>query len=459
MHECMKWLRLAFALPMIALTAAACAADTDDGSGTPSDDIGQTSDAITVCADGPTVKGVDVSHYQGSINWTKVAGAGYTFVVMKASEGTSYTDPTFKTNWAAAKNAGLVRGAYHFFRANVDGKAQAKHFASVIGTLGKQDLPPVLDLETQDGVSDATVISRAKAFLTELESLTGKTPIIYSGYFFTSLGSPSGFAKYPLWVANWGVSCPNIPNGGWKKWTFWQFTDHQSVAGIGGSVDADRFNGTKADLLAFAKGPDQKVEGVFETATCNKLAGWAWDPDTPAKALDVQIWADGTPSTGTLIKTVKANQTRNDLCKPLGGNCDHAFSIALPAKLEDGALHKLRAYATGDAGGAVLLEGGALSVTCEAPATGTGGAGGAGGAGEAGAAGSAGEPSSSGGASGSSGSSGSSGAAGSSSETSHAEATDSGGCSTASGQSNGGSWIWLVGVGLVSLTTRRRRVR
>ncbi len=90
--------------------------------------------------------------------------------------------------------------------------------------------------------------------MAEVQKLTGRTPALYSGGFFKgTLGNPSGFSQYYLWDANWGVSCPNIPDAGWSTWTFWQYTDSSSVAGIGNgntaAVDADEFNGTLQDLV------------------------------------------------------------------------------------------------------------------------------------------------------------------------------------------------------------------
>lgn len=456
-------LRLAFGLCLI----PACTFDDDDGAGTPSDDLGESRDGLTVCAKGSTVKGLDVSHWQGSIDFAKVKADGYRFVFMKATEGTSYVDDTFEKNWAAAKKAGLIRGAYHFFRPKYDGVAQAKHFASVMGTLTDSDLPPVLDLEVQDGVSDATVIARAKAFLAELEKRSGKKPVIYTGYFFTSLGSPSGFSGYPLWVAHWGVSCPNLPAGGWKTWKFWQFTDHANVSGIGGAVDANRFNGTLEDLIAFAKGPDHEVSGELESVSCDAAKGWAFDADTPAKALTVSVYADGNHDTGTLVGKMTADDKRSDLCAQLG-SCNHGYSFAVPKSLHDGNAHALRAYATGDAGGPVLLSGSPKSVTCDPPppppssAGGTGGVAGSAGAsgapsgGAGGAAGLAGvETGGSAGVSGSSGASGAATAPPLSPQGTAAE--DSASCSSSRSRDRSAGLALLASATALALSRRRRR--
>ena len=362
------------ALGSAALALCACSVGSDDGTGTPSDDIGQAQSDVVRCADGATTKGIDVSSYQGTIHWAEVRAAGYRFAIIKATEGTSFVDPKFETNWAHAKGAGVLRGAYHFFRPSVDGVTQAKHFVQVMGQLTDEDLPPVCDLEVQDGVSDHTVIVRVRDFMQTVKELTGRTPMLYTGYFFTSLGDPSGFSGYPLWVANWGVSCPNLPDGGWGTWRFWQHTDHATVPGISGAVDGDKYNGSYSELVAWLEQSDRKATGSFQKANCTSLSGWAWDADTPSKAVTVRIY-DGNAQSGTLVAKVTAKKHVEALCTKLG-SCNHGFAVALPAKVRDGAEHTLRAYATGNEGGPVPLKGNPKTLTCDPP-DGTGGAGGA----------------------------------------------------------------------------------
>ena len=102
--------------------------------------------ALTVCAPGSTVDGIDVSHYDGTVDWAQVKGAGYVFGIAKATEGLTFSDSQFAVNWAAMKEAGLVRGGYHFFRPLDDGAQQADFFLSKIGTrFAEGDLPPILD--------------------------------------------------------------------------------------------------------------------------------------------------------------------------------------------------------------------------------------------------------------------------------------------------------------------------
>jgi len=209
-----------------------------------------------------TVPGIDVSYWDSGIDWPKVRATGQRFMFTKATEGDFYADPTFDDNWLGAKKAGLLRGAYHFFRANIDPGKQAKKFIDYVRTMNDDgELPPVLDLETHDGQSKNRIISRAKD---EVEDAFGKKPIIYSGqyflqsYFSEAGGGPPSWAKnYPLWLAQYpntyipGSSKPYLPRG-WFEWTFWQYSDKGRVNGINASVDMNVFNGTLEELYKFA---------------------------------------------------------------------------------------------------------------------------------------------------------------------------------------------------------------
>jgi lysozyme len=211
--------------------------------------------ALSVCAAGATVKGVDVSTYQGVVDWAKVKASGHVFGIARISDGTAHPDDQFARNWPAMKAAGVVRGAYQFFRPGGDPAAQADLVASALsaaGGLAHDDLPVVMDMEVTDGQSAATIQANMHTWLTKVEQATGKKPIIYTGAFMSSsLGT--GFAGYPLWVANWGVSCPTMP-ANWTSWKFWQDADNGSVSGISGAVDTDVFNGSLAQLTAYAGG-------------------------------------------------------------------------------------------------------------------------------------------------------------------------------------------------------------
>ena len=132
-----------------------------------------------------TVPGIDVSYWDAGIDWPKVRATGQRFVFAKATEGITYKDPTFDDNWFGAKSAGLLRGAYHFFRCNVDAKKQADYFIDYVKTVKDNgELPPVLDLETNDGMTKDKIVPAVKIWLDRVESAFGKKPIIYSGQYF-----------------------------------------------------------------------------------------------------------------------------------------------------------------------------------------------------------------------------------------------------------------------------------
>jgi GH25 family lysozyme M1 (1,4-beta-N-acetylmuramidase) len=215
---------------------------------------GTTSSAATVCAGGSTLEGLDVSDYDGTVNWTEVASSGRSFAIARISDGTGYPDSTFAANWAGMKSAGLIRGSYQFFRASEDPTAQANMVIAAVGTLGAGDLAPVADVEVMDGESGATLVAHLATWISVVAAATGRTPIIYSDPgFWNALPDTSQFANDVIWVANWGTSCPEMPTP-WTGWSLWQYSDTGSVPGVNDAADLDRFNGTLAQLQALASG-------------------------------------------------------------------------------------------------------------------------------------------------------------------------------------------------------------
>jgi lysozyme len=194
--------------------------------------------------------GIDVSHYQGHVTWEAVKGAGCAFAFAKATEGAGVTDPFFATNWAGMKAAGLMRGAYHFYRAEQDAAQQAAHFLSVVQTQ-PGDLPPVLDIETGDGVTGGALVGGVQTWLDAVEPAAGVTPIIYTNASFWNAQFNDQFGRYPLWIAHYGPSPSPLPRG-WTDWTFWQYSQSLHINGVGGAADHDYFNGTPDDLQALA---------------------------------------------------------------------------------------------------------------------------------------------------------------------------------------------------------------
>lgn len=209
--------------------------------------------------------GIDVSDYDGSVNWRKVKGAGFSFAFAKATEGRTWKATTFPGNWRQMEGAGIIRGAYHFFRPTVDPQKQARNFLDYVNSvdpIGPDDLPPVIDLEhfpnsvrrQWNSLSKSERVSRVRTWIEEIETEIKRKPIIYTSFGFWD-GWMSGvrdFSSYPLWVANYtSRRRPLIPRE-WSTWTFWQYTDRTEVPGIPTpDEDGDRFNGSLSDLVAF----------------------------------------------------------------------------------------------------------------------------------------------------------------------------------------------------------------
>lgn len=199
--------------------------------------------------------GIDVSHFQGHVDWQAVKAAGCVFAFAKATEGTGVTDPYFAANWAGMKAAGLLRGAYHFYRAQLPAEQQAAHFLSTV-QFEPGDLPPVIDIELNDGVTGQPLVGGVQTWLDAVEPVAGATPILYTNTSFWNAHFNNQFGAYPLWVAHY-TSAPTpapLPNG-WPDWTFWQYSQSLHIDGVNGAADHDYFNGTAADLQALTVKP------------------------------------------------------------------------------------------------------------------------------------------------------------------------------------------------------------
>ncbi len=195
-------------------------------------------------------EGIDVSRYQPVVDWAKAAQAGVRFAFIKATEGTTHLDNTFGAHWAGAKQARVLRGAYHFFRPQQDGASQARYFLRQLTDHG--ELPPMLDVEVADGVSPVALVTGIDAWLGVVTASLAR-PIIYtSPAFWKSLPSIASIAsKADLCLAAWNVPAPGAVSG-WSNWTFWQYTNKGSVAGIPGLVDRERFMGGVEQLQAYS---------------------------------------------------------------------------------------------------------------------------------------------------------------------------------------------------------------
>ncbi|HEY4220599.1 MAG TPA: GH25 family lysozyme [Myxococcota bacterium] len=230
------------------------------------DDKSSDEQAQTVCA-GATTFGVDVSEFQGNIDWGTAAANGVAFAVIRVGDG-FYDDPKFTQNWNNAGGAGVLRGAYQFFRAGDDPTNEANHFADILmANGGPGEIPPVADVEVSDGVDAGTYAAHLATWLQVVEARTGQRPMIYTGkYFWQDNVGGADDTAYPLWVAQWGPSCPDIPNP-WGNWQFWQTHDDGQVAGIPATVDTDVYNGDINALRALSGDPQCLANP--DTGGCN----------------------------------------------------------------------------------------------------------------------------------------------------------------------------------------------
>jgi lysozyme len=209
--------------------------------------IGSVRQAQLVCAEDEVLEGIDVSYYQGDIDWSAVAGDGVEFAISRVNHG-GFFDPEFDTNWAESRNAGLLRGAYQYFDPGGDPVAQATTLIEALGSLEPGDLPPVIDVESTDGLSPTAISANVATWIDMVEGALGRKPVIYTGsYFWNDNVVSDAFADHPLWIAHYTTGCPNLPTV-WPNWAFWQYTSSGSVAGIGGNVDRNLFNGSRLEL-------------------------------------------------------------------------------------------------------------------------------------------------------------------------------------------------------------------
>lgn len=193
------------------------------------------------------IKGIDVSRYQTQINWDQVKRSGIRFAFIKATEGIEMVDPYFGVNWDEAKEIGIARGAYHFFKPAMDGTTQANHFLKHLH-LENGDLPPVLDLEAIDNVGAVAIRREALEWLQTVEEATGMKPIVYTLPHYAKNFLDGKLSRYPLWVVDLGLWPWPSESPGWKKWTFWQHSHHGSLSGIDGDVDLNFFNGSEGEF-------------------------------------------------------------------------------------------------------------------------------------------------------------------------------------------------------------------
>jgi lysozyme len=225
------------------------------------------------------VQGIDISRWQGNIDWRQAKAAGTRFVFMKATEGGDHVDPRFRENWAGARAAGIPAGAYHFVYWCRPAHEQAQWFVQHIpNARDPLALPPILDVEWNGHsrtcprkVSRELALEKMRLMLRELEAHTGKRPIIYTDVTFHKdvLEGVSEFDAYPYWIRSTAARPEEKYPG--RRWAFWQFTTTGRVPGITGNVDRNVFYGNEAEFSAW-------VQGRFDIALRQPVSGQAAAP-------------------------------------------------------------------------------------------------------------------------------------------------------------------------------------
>lgn len=198
--------------------------------------------------------GIDVSHHSGAIDWKAVAAQEPAFVYLKATEGIDAADPSFAEHWRQLGELGIPRGAYHFYVTEDDPERQARFFLSVARP-APGDLPPVVDVETLGHGTTGSLAPALRRFLDLVERETGRMPVIYTGHRFWNSHFDDSFARYHLWVAEYGVAEPTLP-AGWTEWLFWQFQGDASIPGVEKTADRSRLRrGVPLQSLVVAPEP------------------------------------------------------------------------------------------------------------------------------------------------------------------------------------------------------------
>src|SRR3954451_19626863 len=293
-------------------------------------------------------KGIDVSNWNGAINWSKVAHAGYRFALAKATEGTGYTDKTYAPNRNRSESAGLVFGAYHFAQpagaspaaATVSAIKQANHFLAVAGPQ-PGELPPVLDLEATGHLPKKRLLTWTLAWLGQIEASTGVQPFLYTSPLFWRghLGDSKAAAAAGtgLWIAHWtSKGAPLVPAENWngEGWRFWQWTNCASVPGISHCADGDRMNGTNLSSAAIQPFP----MGLPLLSTPPTIVG----PPTAGRLLAAVpgTWEGGKPVTFTYqwrrcdsagASCVAIDGATAETYRPVTADVGHALKVFVTA--------------------------------------------------------------------------------------------------------------------------------
>ena len=202
-----------------------------------------------------SIQGIDISHYQGKINWKNISAQEIRFVYMKATQGINFQDKQFQYNWKETKKYKIPRGAYHFFDLCASGQLQAKNFIRTV-PLDDSMLPPVVDLELfKNCITPPTkekFLVELKIFTIELEARYKKKPMLYVIWDVYEKYLIGEMKDHPLWISDpWNSDEPALPEK--KEWILWQYDYEGKVKGISGYVDWNYFYGGENEFEKWTK--------------------------------------------------------------------------------------------------------------------------------------------------------------------------------------------------------------
>lgn len=264
-HSRAGWRVLIAAAAALALASCATgpARHTDDGTGEGARPGAGNEHFTKLHPSSFAIHGIDVSRWNGDIDWRQVRASGVKFAWIKATEGGDHLDPKFRENWAEAKAAGVPRGAYHFVWWCRPGHEQVEWFKRNVPR-EPDALPPVLDVEFQPTSRNCPkklvreeVLAKMRLMLREMEQHYGKKPVIYVTVdFYAAIMHPEEFKDYPVWVRSTKYE-PSVHYPG-RAWTFWQYQSDGRIPGIRGKTDRNAFYGSREQWRQWLAGRDQR---------------------------------------------------------------------------------------------------------------------------------------------------------------------------------------------------------
>jgi lysozyme len=198
------------------------------------------------------IQGVDVSHHQGELDWTELKGPAVQFAYIKASEGATWRDPRFTSNWKSALAAGVTPGAYHFFTLCKPGAEQARNFLAALADVTGSALPPAVDLEfggnCEHRPREQEFTRELHSFLEQVKRVTGCTPVLYVTQDFYLPYVAGRIEGYPLWVRNI-FGTPRLHEG--ADWLLWQYANRGRMPGVGTFIDLNVYSGSATEFHEF----------------------------------------------------------------------------------------------------------------------------------------------------------------------------------------------------------------